>query len=101
MSTSNHTTSAPLFYFNGYGIEASYSFSAYSNGTKESKTKKVWLDINFVHPTKEEPVTVRTVKSARILDQPQEVLGAIAQRDLKNFLVFSLMSLKSMSENKN
>ena len=101
MSISKQTASTPLFYFNGYGIEASYSFSAYSNGTKESKTKKVCLDINFVHPTKEEPVTVRTIKSERILNQPEEVLGAIAQRDLKNFLVFSNMSLNGMSGSNN
>lgn len=91
MSTTKSIASAPLFYFNGYGIEASYSFSEYNSSVaRATKANKVWLDMEFKHPTKEETVTVRSAKSAKLLVQPKEVIEAIAQRDVRNFLCASL-----------
>ena len=91
MSIPNTTSSAPLFYFNGFGIEASYSFSTYEDrAAKKAKSNKVWLDMVFTHPVKEEPVTVRAAKSAMILNQPREVIEAIALRDVREFLSASL-----------
>lgn len=87
MSTTNTTSNAPLFYFNGHVIQATYSFSAYnSNVAKPKKTNKVWLDMEFKHPVNEEAVKVRSAKSALILSQPREVIDAIAQRDVRDFL---------------
>ena len=85
MSTSS-TSNAPVFYFNGHSIQATYSFSAYNKPGKATKSNKIYLDMEFPHPTKNETVTVRAPKSARILNQPKEVIEAIAQRDVKDFL---------------
>ena len=90
MSTALPTASAPLFYFNGYSIKTSYSFSEYNKSAKAKKTTKIWLDMEFNHPIKEETVTVRSPKSMLILSQPKEVIDAIAQRDVKDFLSFYL-----------
>ena len=83
------SASAPSFYFNNYSIEASYSFAEYSTSSK-TKTNKVWLNMVFTHPTKKEPIVVRAAKSARLLNQPKEVIEAIAQRDIRNYLTFSV-----------
>lgn len=89
MSNTTTTSNAPTFYFNNYSIEATYSFSEYST-TSKTKNSKVWLNMVFTHPTKEEAIVVRTAKSSRILKQPKEVIEAIAQRDIRNYLTFSM-----------
>ena len=86
MLPSTTTSNAPVFYFNGHSIQATYSFSEYTKPGKPTKPGKVYLDMVFPHPTKDETVTVRSSKSARILNQPKEVIEAIAQRDVKDFL---------------
>lgn len=84
------TSDAPSFYFNNYSIESSYSFSEYSSTSRSAKSGKVWLNMVFMHPTKKEAVTVRTAKSLKLLSQPKEVIEAIAQRDIRNYLTFSM-----------
>jgi hypothetical protein len=53
----------------------------------------------FRHPVKDEAVTVRSAKSALILTQPEEVIGAIAQREVRDFLSFSSFSLNNSNSN--
>ncbi|MEO5997070.1 MAG: hypothetical protein ABIN89_10030 [Chitinophagaceae bacterium] len=86
MSTSTTTSNAPVFYFNGLSIRATYSFSEYKKTGTATKPGKIYLDLVFPHPIKGETVTVRASKSARLLNQPKEVIDAIAQRDVKDFL---------------
>jgi len=86
MSTLSTTSNAPVFYFNGHSIQATYSFSEYDKAGKPAKSSKIYLDMQFPHPTKNETVKVRAPKSSRILNQPKEVIEAIAQRDVKDFL---------------
>ncbi len=97
MSNTNLPATAPLFYFNGYKIEASYSLSTEGKNSGGKKSNKVWLDMEFKHPIKDEAVTVRSAKSGLILSQPKEVIEAIAQRDIRTFLTFSHLSLASVT----
>ena len=84
------TANTPSFNFNNHSIEATYSFSEYSGNSKTAKSNKVWLNMMFTHPVKEEPIVVRAAKSSRLLSQPKEVIEAIAQRDLRNYLSSSM-----------
>ena len=54
----------------------------------------------FMHPMFEEVVNVRAAKSVRILSQPKEVIDAIAQRDIVDFLSFSNLSFHDFTGRK-
>jgi len=78
-------TEAPAYLYNDQLLTVEYSFAEYKQ-TYFEMSGKLWLDILFVHPQKEEVVTIRVAKSTLILCQPKEMIEAVVYREIRNFL---------------
>lgn len=79
-------TKAPAYFYNDQLLTVEYSFSEHIQPQRWLTSNKLWLDILFVHPQKEEAVTIRVAKSTLILCQPREVIEAVVHREIRHFL---------------
>jgi hypothetical protein len=82
----NLKSEAPAYIYNDQELTVEYSFSECTPPNSWLTNSKLWLDILFVHPQNEEPVTIRVYKSTLILCQPKEVIEAIVHREIRHFL---------------
>jgi hypothetical protein len=79
-------TKTTAFLFDEQFIKAQYFFSTASALPRQGKSHKILLEISFNPPGKNEKVDLRVVKSVLILCQPKEVIEAVVQREIREFL---------------
>ena len=77
--------SSTLFYEESF-VHIGYFFTNAGPESYASKSHKVLIEMSFVHPVTAEQVDLCVVKSVLLLCQPVEVVEAVVQREVKEFL---------------
>ena len=74
------------FSFDDQFIEAGYFFSNAAPVSKAGKSHKILVGVSFNHPLTGDKIDLRVIKSILILCQPKEVIDAVVNREIKEFL---------------